>query len=206
MDVVVKQVIKFLEEKQLNPIDVCEAFLKDIIPKSKKPWIFFQIFIENWEKVGKDNVPSVLLSQDEEELVKNKYKLLLLEIVRAIYRETKESNLFYKKLYEVVFKSGIFPTDKKTTAVLLKMMTKEISILPYYKVDNLLLMSDVEFNNAMQKIRPQLRKAEGAFLRGFGSRTELVSQLYTIASEINDRDLEIVFWSVMYYYASVGRK
>jgi hypothetical protein len=206
MDAMVKQIEVFLEKMQMNPVDVCANFMKSFFSKSNEPGKLLQVFIEKWEDVGKDDVPVVLLNGVEEDAIKKKYKPLVLEIVRVIYDETDKQDVFYKKLYESVFKSGIFPKDEKIEAVLLKMMVKEIPMLPYYPVDHLLVMSNEEFLKASQSIRSQLRKADGIIYRGFGSRTELVSQLYRIASEIESEELKIVYWSLLYYYASGGNK
>ena len=115
---------------------------------------------------------------------------------QEILRENLEEEAFYQKLYRAVFKSEVFPSDKITSAILLKMMADGAKELPYFQLTDLLDISNEEFRTIIDEIRPQLNRSITLLNRHLDTATMESSQLWKIASEL-DREKQIVYWAVI---------
>lgn len=122
--------------------------------------------------------------------------------IHVLVNEGLELNAFYEKLYKVVFKSGIFPQDDDAQVVLLELMARNYHDLPYYPIHEPLVMTNEDFLNAVQEMLPQVRKGMSVVNRGLKSNTEVISQLWNIADELDSDKEKIIFLSAIVGIAS----
>lgn len=187
-----------------NKYDIYYALYKDCLLEQEQPeGVLGGMLIEvqscEFEEKGEGTYINTAVVKN----VRKRYFDLLKAYVRMIAHENYEEDEFYKKLYWGVFESGIFPAKEKEKAVLLYLLAEEIPEIPYFYATNLLQMSNEEYKEAVQRIKPQIDRAIDVLNRHFATRTEEASQIYEIMSQMDAREDRIVFLSM---YTTVIRK
>lgn len=194
-----KQLYRLLETSSGNPLDIHYTLYTEFLATSEIPDKLLRIILEYSRDIGNvdDNAPTRMCERDiAEYLFKN------FDLVNAITENIVNQNLevedFYRKLYNNLFVLDILPHEDKDQAILLYVLTsKRVAGVPYYHADNLLRMSDDEYNEIINGIEEKISLAVYMLNRNFNSKTEEVSQLWNIASDIQTREEQIVFWSVI---------
>lgn len=198
----VKKIYQIFAEAAGNTTDIYYSVYEDYFKNSKTPWRELQAVIEYCKNVGSDdNNPQRISENKRQNLIRN-YNNALREIVHMLVNEGMELDAFYEKLYKIVFKSGIFPQDDDVQVVLLELMARNYPDLPYYPIHNPLVMTNEDFLNAVQEILPQVRKGMSVVNRGLNSNTEIISQLWSIANELDSDKKKIIFLSAIVGIAS----
>ena len=145
-------------------------------------------------KVLEEKIPKTI---EEIKNVESKYIALINEIVEVMVQENMKLDSFYKRLYESIFLSNILQQNNKTRAVFLKILSENVRFLPYYQAENLLIMTNDEYREHFQNLKPYILKAMHMLNRNFDSLTEIASQIYQIEKSVpNDTD-QIVFLSAI---------
>lgn len=192
-----KNIIDQIKNSCDNIYDVYFLLYKECIFEEENPSMKLKEIITEMQKqefVHTKN--SLYIDVNYIEEIQDKYYELLKMCVDTLINENVEENEFYKKLYETVFTTGIFTQEEKAQAVYLYLLSEQIPGLPYFQVFNLLKMSDQEYHDTIQRIKPKLERVFDVLNRKFKSRTEEASQIYEIMSEIQSREEKIVFLSV----------
>lgn len=197
MENILKKINTICENATGNIYDIYFTLYKECILNQDNPNIILQkLFIEVQNREFNDEGDGIFINEKDVEEVIDLYFALLKVYVRTLVRENLEETEFYKRIYEVIFESNIFPQDEKTKAILLYLLSEKIPGIPYFQAVNLLEMTGEEYKRAVQRLRPQIEKAMDVMNRGFESRTEEASQIYEIILDIENREDKIVFLSV----------
>lgn len=125
------------------------------------------------------------------------YLFLLNEIVDTLILDNPPPQEFYQKLYAYTFASDLFPKDRESRAVILKVLAEDVPCIPYYQAIDLLDMSNEEYKTIALAVKPAVREAVHMLNRHLTSKTKETSQLFRIAEGIEDRTARIVYWSLI---------
>ena len=191
------QIEKILENAQGNTLDICYTLYCEYMSQSENPSEVLQYILQYGVSIGTQDAPSVKVSDEVINRVSKSYYKLLHEIVRLNMSQNDPVDEFYKKLYEQIFISALFPQEDTERAVILWLLMEKIPEIPYYQAVNLLKKSDEDYQDAIRRLMPKLLQAVHMVNRHFGSRTEETSQLVRIASEIEDETDRIIYWSAL---------
>ena len=178
-----------------NYLDVYYALYEECIKPSDAPWRILKTILEYNDDIGSDDdSPSIITSEKEQEL--ECYYPALKEITRMLARENSPEDVFYRKLYDGIFASNLFPEDDMTSAVILKMLSREVPDVPYYYLENIVDMGNEEYQQVLERIRPQIYKTFHVFNRNL-SRTGEASQLLQTSYELDNEKDKAVYWSAV---------
>ena len=197
MKTIEEKIIKMLSGSPGNITDIYYAVYEEFFKKKGFSWQELRTVIEYCGIVGSDDKNPARISVEQRQKIINIYGNALQEIVHVLVNENLETDNFYKKLYTVVFKSDIFPQDEIVHTVLLELMARSLRDLPYYPLRQPLVMSEEEFRKAFNEMLPQIRKGISIVNRGLNSNTEIISQLWNIANELDTDKKKIIFFSAM---------
>ncbi len=194
-----EKIYRLLETASGNPLDIHFVLYKDFISQSETPEQVIKLILEYPSEIGNpdDNSPT-LVSEDEV----LEYQFDYFELVKVTLKNIIDKNLsieeFYKKLYTNVFKLDLLPQDEKGQAILLYLLSsKKIPGLPYYQATDLLKMDEEHYGQIIDKIKNQISLGVYMLNRNFKSKTEEVSQLWNLASQLESREEQIVFWAII---------
>lgn len=191
------QLDKILENAQGNTLDICYTLYCEYMLQSENPSEILQHILQCGTPIGTKDAPSAKVSDEVKNRIIKSYYKLLHEIVRLNMNENDPVDEFYKKLYEQIFISNLFPKEDAERAVILWLLIERIPEIPYYQAVNLLKRSDEDYQKAIRRLIPQLHQAVHMLNRHFDSRTEETSQLVRISSEIQDEADRIIYWSAL---------
>lgn len=194
---ILEKVNTILKNAQGHVLDICVTLYKEYLAPSEDPAVVLQLILQYDFQVGTSDAPPELVSDETVNRVGGRYYGLLHEIVCILMNENAPVEVFYQKLYEQVFLSPLFPKSDEERAVLLGILLEKIPELPYYQAFDLLQQSNAEYQEAFERLVPQIRQAVHMINRRFGTRTEETSQLVRIASEIESETDRIIYWSAL---------
>ena len=185
-----------LENATGNKYDVYSVLCKEFISTSITPGKILEQILTHTHKIGTedDSEPSSI-SKKEAKTIENNYGRLIGEIACVLMQGDPTEDDFYKKLYLEIFDSELLPQDEKHRIVYLKILIEDIKLLPYYPVTKLLKLSDEDYRDCVNRIKPSIMKAVHMINRHFDTFTEIASQLYDIEGKIEDENDRIVFIS-----------
>lgn len=186
-------------EAKGNPLDICAVLYQEHLLTSEEPWkVLQQILQFDAHPIGSEDDDSpAIMTPEQETLIKRNYYRLAREITCALARENLPPDEFYEKLYHRIFASDLFPNDEKVKIVLLKILSEDAIEVPYFQAKELLSMGTEDFQAAVERVENHVTQALHMLNRRFDSRTVEASQLCRIASEIADKDDQVVYWAVV---------
>ena len=195
----IEKLHRMLETTSGNPLDIHFILYKDFISQSETPEQILKLILEYPNEIGNsdDNSPT-LISEDEV----LEYQFDYFDLVRVTLKSIIDKNLsveeFYKKLYTNVFKLDLLPQDEKGQAILLYLLSsKKFLGLPYYQATGLLEMDEEHYGQIIEKIEDKISLGVYMLNRNFKSKTEEISQLWNLASQLESREEQIVFWAII---------
>lgn len=180
-----------------NSTDIYYTVYEEYIKKSETPWRELQKIVEYAYEVGTDDKNAKRIAEERINDIVKKHGYILTHLVHYFVVENLPEEDFYKKLYNIVFASDIFPRDDEVQVVLLQLLAKNVPGLPYFPLHNVMKMTDDEFREASKKMLPQLRKGMSVLNRGLATNTEAISQLWPISQELQTDKEKIVFFSAI---------
>lgn len=187
-----------LENAPGNKYDVYYVLCNECISNSQEPYKTLMEVLKYSKSIGADDGSEPAnISTEEIKNAEQKYIDLLNEIVQVIVQDNPTEEEFYKKLYENVFISQLLPQNSKSKAILTKILAEDVMLIPYYQAENLLQMSNEEYRDYLERIKPNVLKALHMLNRNFETLTEIASQLYNILDDIEIREDKIVFISAV---------
>lgn len=192
-----EKLIRLLVNAKGNSTDIYYTVYEEYLKSCKEPWHNLQTIIEYAGDVGEDDNNSKRVKAEiKQESIRN-YGSFLREMVRLFIRENLTEEEFYKKLYNAVFVSELFPQNSDVQVILLQLLAKGIPDLPYFPLHDVLKMSDDDFRSETKKILPQIRKAMSILCRGLETNTEAISQLWPVSKELETDKEKIIFFSAV---------
>lgn len=180
-----------------NYLDVYATLYTECIKKSDAPWEILAMILDYSGEIGSDDEAPEIMSAEKERSLISFYHPVVKEIAQVLARKNDAEDIFYKNLYKTVFCSELFPQDDSVYTILLVILSKLISVIPYYYLDRLLQMENDTYQAIIKRINPQIDKTLHIMNRHLESRTEEASALYDIAESINDKNDRIVYWSAV---------
>lgn len=181
-----------------NKYDIYYTLCNEYMLNATEPEKVLSQILSYGEKIGaNDDSEATNLSNEEIRSIESKYMTLINEIVEVIVRENMDLTSFYKKLYETIFLSNFLQQNNKTRAVFLKILSENVRFLPYYQAKNLLTMTNDEYREHFQNLKPYILEAVHMLNRNFDSLTEIASQIYHIERSISNDTDQIVFLSAV---------
>lgn len=180
-----------------NIYDIYYALYKDCILGQDNPTFILQKLLEEVQQYNfEDDKNYNYISKTEIEETGYIYFELLRSYVHSLVLKNLNEEEFYSKIYNTIFQSDIFPQDEKKQAILLCFLAEKLPEIPYFHLNNLLEMSDADYKETTQRLKPLIEKIISLLNRGFKSRTEEASQIYEIMSSLENRTDKIVLLSV----------
>jgi hypothetical protein len=193
-----KKIDNICERATGNIYDIYYVLYTECILNQDNPSFMLQnILIKTQRQEFNEDGQSEFFKEFDVEEIRASYFDLLQQYVFVIIRENLEESAFYKKLYEGVFKSGIFPQELDIQVILLYFLGEEIRGIPYFQPVNLLEMTGEDYKKAIQCLEPQIERMIDILNRRFKSRTEEASQIYEVISTVENREDKIVLLSVL---------
>lgn len=194
-----KEAVRAIMEKASgNRLDVYYTILTEYFQKSTEPEsLFAAVLTAPLPSSEEDSGPSAYIEDSVKQEVEEKYSELLNETVQRQMKSNPDQHEYYKKLYNAVFRAGVFPDDVQTQTVLLYLLSEEIVCIPYYPTVNLLSMDNEEFQAIVKRLYPQFQQAIHMLNRHFKRRTEEASQLWEISRQLESEQDQIVYWAVL---------
>lgn len=187
-----------MEKASGNRLDVYYTILTEYLQKSTEPEsLFAAVLTAPLPSSSEDTGPSAYIADSVLLEVEEKYSELLDETAKRQMKSNPDQLEYYKKLYNAVFRAGVFPDDVQTQTVLLYLLSEEIVCLPYYPTVNLLSMDNDEFQAIVKRLYPQFQQAIHMLNRHFKRRTEEASQLWEISQQLEPGQDQIVYWAVV---------
>ena len=172
---------------------ICEQYLKQAELPAK-------VICESLQFEGKSDNRDVdfkNITKEEFGSIARTYASLINDLIVLWESKNPTEEQFYDKIYNTIFNSDLFPSDSKSQAVFLVLLTETYPAIPYYRAEEVLIMPEDEYKTAVKRLEPWLTRTLHMYFRPFPSKTERVSQLYRIASEIESKEDQIVYWSVV---------
>jgi len=166
--------------------------------KNEKNYLYFQYIVENSVDIHVENDEDI--SEELSNPVKHVgqvYFDYLEEVVNIITRENYCPEEFYQRLYKTVFDSELIRLKDVEYGIILYFLAACIKGLPYYQANNIVRLSDDQFERIVKDIEPSVVKGVYMINRKFGYNTEIASQLCDLSDELKDRDHKAVFWAIM---------
>ncbi len=188
-----KNIITILTDEKLSVCDrYTTIYRKCLSEKGKENYLYLKDIIELSSGV---QLPKADEDNSLFKKIANQYYMLLKEIVSSIARKNLIPEEFYERLYANVFQSNIFPEKESERGIILYLMARRISGLPYYQAYDPVILEDNEFREVIKSIENELEKAKYMMNDRFDSRTEITSQLCDIADSLETREKKSVFWA-----------
>lgn len=172
---------------------ICKEYLK----KASSPAEIIRALLQFEKKSNNQEIIYENITKEAFGKIVQLYKPLIKDLIRLWEIENPTEDQFYFKVYTTIFSSPLFPDDARSQAVFLSILSDAFPDIPYYRAENVLLMPDNQYKEAVERLEKSLTKAIHMYFRPFQSKTEQASQLWKIASEIESTDDQIVFWSVI---------
>ncbi|NSG82168.1 hypothetical protein HFM85_07170 [Blautia schinkii] len=182
-----------------NIYDIYYALYMDFLSESQldNPASILQELLEEVSRYKfEDDKNYKYIAETDIEETQNHYFSLLSAYIHSLTLDNLNEQDFYSKIYNVVFKSDIFPQDIKSQSILLYFLAEKIPEIPYFQATNLLKMPAEEYKATIQRLNPQIEKIINILNRRFATRTEEASQIYEIISSIEDKKDKIVLLAV----------
>ena len=172
---------------------ICKEYLK----KASAPAEIIRTLLQFEKNPNNQKAIYENITKEEFDKIVQRYKPLIKDLIRLWEIENPTEDQFYSKVYSTIFNSALFPDDARSQAVFLSILSDAFPDIPYYRAENVLLMADNQYKEAVERLEKSLMKAIHMYFRPFQSKTEQASQLWKIASEIESTDDQIVYWSVV---------
>lgn len=187
-----------LENAPGNKYDVYYILYKECVSTSETPYKTLMQILTYSKSIGvEDDSEPINLSTEEIKDAEHKYIDLINEIVQVLVRENHSEDEFYKRLYEVVFNSSLLPQSINSQAIFTKILSENVRFIPYYQAKNLLQMTNDEYRDYLEKMKPYILEALHMLNRNFDTLTEIASQLYRVAENIEKKEDRIIFISAI---------
>lgn len=193
-----EQLSRLLETSSGNPLDIHYILYRDFLSKSENPDKLLRIILEYSEQIGNvdDDSPTLISKKEVADFL-----FIYFDLISAIVKNIIDQNLpvedFYKKLYTNIFVLDILPHQEKDQGILLYILNEKVAGIPYHYAEDLLKMDDEQYGQIIDSIEDQLTLAVYMLNRRFKSKTEEASQLWKIASSLENKNQQIVFWAMI---------
>ena len=198
MDNIESKIKIICKKKDCNVIDIYyELYTECLANQRENDKILKKIFIECEKEDYTNEIEPVYITNDEVKEITNTYFNLLDAYVESLLKQNLFEEIFYDKLYNVVFKTDLFSKEKKVKVILLYLLSEKIVGIPYFQAVNLLKMTSEEYKQHIKKLQNQINRTFDIINRNFKSRTEEASQFYEIMSNLQSREDKIVYLSIL---------
>ncbi|MBP3195664.1 MAG: hypothetical protein J6N21_01490 [Butyrivibrio sp.] len=189
---------KTIEDAFTTERSIVDAYVflykKLLSARNEKDYLVLQQIIENSHfSFDKEAVSSEL--EEKTMILGAKYFGFMQEYVHLIARDNPCQEAFYQQIYNEFFCSDLFKLSDMEYGIILFFLSRSVRGLPYYQAVDTVKMSDEQFSETADAIRPELNKAYYMLDDRFDSLTEEASQLYNISEKIEDKNKVIVFWA-----------
>lgn len=193
-----KKIFRILQTAQGHPLDICRTLYQECLSVTENPAEVLQQMGQSLDGiVAEEDVSPIGITEGKISRFEQDYYKSLHEIISLLARKNLKTEEFYQKLYDCLFVSGLFPDGEDDKIMILYLLMKKIPYIPYYQAEDLLIMDNQNYRNAVERLKPQYCKAIHMLIRDFRSRTEEASQLCKIAATISNQDDQIVYWSLV---------
>ena len=194
-----EKVKNILQQASGNKYDIYYTLYDEHILKSDQPLSIFSYILKFNDKIGdEDDSPADNFSAEEIKSYERKYRDLINEIVWIIAQDNPEEDVFYQKVYDNIFGSSLIPENKKICSIILKILSENVGLIPYYQAKDLLKMDNSIFKNRFEELKNPIVKGVHMLNRRFETLTEMVSQIYRTSMELENEEDKIVFWSALF--------
>ncbi len=190
-----------LKKASGNTTDIYFMLYTDYFENGDSPAEALKIILEYPNEIGdqKDENPSNIRYKEECKLVAV-FEEMITGITNRIVEMNLEKSDFYAKLYKIIFQcdNGLFPHTKEEKVIALKILSENVSAVPYYQILETEKVSKEEFESGIDMLWDYIQEADHMLMhRQFHTTPEEAAQVLRIADEINDRKKQIIFWTVL---------
>ena len=189
-----------LEKASGNATDIYYGLYTDYFENGSDPVSALKIILEYPNEIGnsEDRDPTTISNQEE-----NRLSALLEEMITGMTDRIVEMNLtqkdFYEKLYANIFDSAneLFPQTKEERVIALKILSENVSAVPYFQVLEVDKITKEEFVSGIDRLVNHILEANHMLQRQFATTPEEAAQILRIADEITDKKDRIIYWTVL---------
>jgi len=166
---------------------VCDWLFRKYISEDDQPELVFRWFLENADTIESDDTESYKIRIDLKEYIKE-YGELVAANLDYLFKENKDPDTFYAKLWKLISENTVFDTvEKKIFAMFSIWIDPRI---PYFKLDSIgLKMENVVFAQITSEIRSDIDKAR--FIMNtdlFEQRTMRASVLLSLLDKYTEEE------------------
>lgn len=195
-----ENLINTLDNATANAFDVYFELYTQYFEKEDKPEEALELILEYPGEIGdtKDKNPQNISRSDQSRIF-GVFTELICSTASRLTQLNYTKQEYYKKLYETVFGSGseLFPQEKEEKVIALQILSERATAVPYWPIVKIEKVLKEEFDETVNKLRPQIREALCMLRRRFDNKFEMVSQLLRIADTITERRQQVIFWTVI---------
>ncbi len=189
------ELVLFLQGEKENIFDVFYTAYVRFLKQSQCPQNLLRVIFELSGDIGSgetasEKVPEAVQNEIEQQLPEVK------KIVTDLAKENKDTDAFYSALWEKFFISSPFAQSDEQCAVLLKLLSEDVLLLPYYHAIDLCTLEKEEFKALIEKMKPRIIESTHMLNRHFAQKTETTSQLCRIARDLPPVDT-CVYWAAI---------
>lgn len=192
-----EKLLKIIKEAQGNSLDIYYTLFEEYLKDDENPSELLRLIMEFPNEIGDDDGASKKISQQVENETIHQYKSYLFDTVKLLTKLNDTVKEFYEKLWYTVFSSPTSPKDSEQCAVMLKFLSEEIPMLPYYQAVDEILMENDEFSKRVHSLSPRIQEAIHMFNRHFLQKTVESSQIVRLSEDLSKEDACVYWASIM---------
>ena len=187
-------ILEILRKPNISHIEKYKEIIEKYFIDDEQAALALQNIVECTSFVANDEVEELGNLQ----IIEKTYKRIITDLVWIVVDKNLPINDFYNTIYSEIFKNSFYPQDINSKSVYIKILSEDIPILPYYFADSLVKMTDNEYKENIDRIKPSIQKAIHMLNRHFDSYTEIASELIAIQNKLEgDSTNEIVYWATV---------
>lgn len=191
-----EKLLEIMKEAKGNSLDIYYTLFEEFLKDDDEPWTLLRSIMEFPGRIGNDDGASEKIPQQVENEVVQEYKDYLFKTVKLLVEPNDTVEEFYEKLWHTVFFSPTFPESAEKRAVILKLLTEDIPILPYYQAAGEIFMDNDAFSEHVLKLAPRIQEAIHMLNRHFPQKTAESSQIIRIGEGLSKEDA-CVYWALV---------
>lgn len=191
-----EKLLNIIKEAQGNSLDIYYVLFQEYLKDDENPSELLRLIMEFPNEIGEDDGASEKISQQVENEVIQQYKSYLFDTVKLLMKSNDTAKEFYEKLWYTVFSSPTSPKDSEQCAVILKFLSEEIPMLPYYQAVDEILMENDEFSKRVRNLSPRIQEAMHMLNRHFPQKTVESSQILRLSENLSKEDA-CVYWALV---------
>lgn len=185
-----------------NSTDVFSQLYNDYFKNTneKEKIEVLRLILEYPFRIGdtEDKNPLTISKEREYELV-IKYESIISGVTNRMVDLNLSKEEFYEKLYKTIFASddALYPRSEEEQIIVLKYLSEQVPDVPYFKIKRRIQISEEDFDERLEKLRPNIQEALHMFQRKFETTPESAAEIWRIVRDLTDEKDQVVLLTII---------